>query len=109
MLAVFVNAITLVALSAWILYESWVRLMNPVPVDENAMPWVAGALVIRATGWMRIDPIPSVAIAVLVIWTAWDFRVVAHRVFEQFWTTRRSTTTAPATETVNRSGLRFGL
>jgi cobalt-zinc-cadmium efflux system protein len=114
-LAAFVNALTLVALSAWILYESWVRLMHPVGVDENVMLWVAagamvlnggimfglhaagdkdinirgafvhmlgdllgsaaivvGALVIRATGWFRIDAILSIAISVLVVWTAWD-------------------------------------
>ena len=33
---------------------------------------VAGALIIRATGWTRIDPILSVAISLLVVWTAWD-------------------------------------
>ena len=114
-LAAFVNALTLVILSVWILYESWVRIMNPVRVDESVMLWVAagamvlnggimfglhvtgekdinirgaflhmlgdllgsaaivvGALVIRATGWFRIDAILSVAISLLVVWTAWD-------------------------------------
>ncbi len=114
-LAAFVNALTLVLLSGWILYESWVRLLHPVPVDETSMLWVAagamalnggimlglhrtgekdinirgaflhmlgdllgsgaiviGALVIRATGWLRIDPLLSVAISILVVWTAWD-------------------------------------
>ncbi len=114
-LAAFVNALTLVLLSIWILYESWMRLLNPVPVDETTMLWVAsgamllnggimyglhrtgekdinirgaflhmlgdllgsaaivaGALVIRATGWLRIDPLLSVAISLLVVWTAWD-------------------------------------
>ena len=114
-LAAFVNALTLVLLSIWILYESWVRLLNPVPVDETTMLWVAagamllnggimlglhrtgekdinirgaflhmlgdllgsaaiviGALTIRATGWLRIDPLLSVAISLLVVWTAWD-------------------------------------
>jgi len=114
-LAAFLNALTLVILSAGILYESWVRLLHPVAVDETAMIWVAagamvlnggimlglhqtgekdinirgafihmlgdllgsaaivaGAIVIRATGWTRIDPILSVGIAVLVVWTAWD-------------------------------------
>jgi len=114
-LAAFVNALTLVLLSLWILYESWLRLLNPVPVDDDAMLWVAaaamllnggimlglhrtgekdinirgaflhfltdllgsaaiviGALVIRATGWLRIDPLLSVAISLLVVWTAWD-------------------------------------
>ena len=33
---------------------------------------VAGALVIRSTGWQQIDPILSIIIALLVIWTAWD-------------------------------------
>ncbi len=114
-LAAFVNALTLVILSVWILYESWVRLWHPVAVDETTMLWVAagamvmnggimlglhrtgekdinirgaflhmlgdllgsgaivvGALVIRATGWLRIDPLLSVAISILVVWTAWD-------------------------------------
>ena len=33
---------------------------------------IAGALVIRFTGWLRVDPILSIVIAVLIIWTAWD-------------------------------------
>ena len=113
-LAAFVNALTLVALSAWIFYESVVRLRNPVPVAENVMLWVAlggvilnggvmlalhgtrakdiniraayihmlgdlvgavgiiiGALVISATGWVRIDPLLSVLISALIVWTAW--------------------------------------
>ena len=114
-LAAFVNALTLIALSAWMLYESWVRLMNPVAVDEDLMIWVAGAamvlnggimfalhrtgendinirgaflhmlgdllgsaaivvgaLVIRSTGWFSVDPILSILISLLIIWTAWD-------------------------------------
>ena len=114
-LAAFVNALTLMVLSAWMLYESWVRLMNPMVVNERVMLWVAagglllnggimlglhvtgsddinlrgaflhmlgdllgaaaiviGALVMRATGWARIDPLLSIAISVLIVWTAWD-------------------------------------
>jgi cobalt-zinc-cadmium efflux system protein len=114
-LAAFVNALTIVALSAWMLYESWLRLMTPVAVNEFAMLWVAagalvlnggimwglhsssahdlnvrsafvhmmgdllgavaiilGALVMRFTGWVQIDPLLSIAIAVLIVWTAWD-------------------------------------
>ena len=114
-LAAFVNAITLSALSAWMFYESWVRLLHPVTVDENAMLWVAagamvlnggimfglhqtgdkdinirgaflhmlgdllgaagiviGALLIRFTGWSRVDPILSFLISGLVVWTALD-------------------------------------
>src|SRR5881296_2493172 len=41
-LAAFVNAITLVALSAWILYESILRFRQPEPVREDIMMAVAG-------------------------------------------------------------------
>lgn len=33
---------------------------------------VIGAIVIRNTGWQQIDPALSVAIGLLIIWTAWD-------------------------------------
>jgi cobalt-zinc-cadmium efflux system protein len=33
---------------------------------------IAGALAIRATGWQRIDPVLSIAIALLIIYSAWD-------------------------------------
>ena len=114
-LAAFLNALTLGALSIWIFYESVQRFRNPEPVQETimmviaglglllngAIMWslraaskndinvrsafmhmlgdalgslaiVAGAIVIRYTGWQRIDPALSVAIGVLIIWTAWD-------------------------------------
>jgi cobalt-zinc-cadmium efflux system protein len=114
-LAAFVNALTLVVLSAWILFEGTSRLRNPEPVAANVMLWVAvlglvlngsvmlalrqarhhdvnirgaflhmlgdalgsigiigGAIAIRYTGWQRIDPVLSILIALLIIWTAWD-------------------------------------
>ena len=114
-LAAFVNALVLVALSLWMLYESWDRLVHPVAVQEMVMLWVAGgaillnggvmlglhhtrqkdinirsaflhmlgdllgsaaivvgALIIRATGQSRVDPILSIGISALIIWTAWD-------------------------------------
>src|SRR2546425_2902911 len=40
-LAAFVNALTLVALSVWIFYEGIQRLMRPEPVQETIMLWVA--------------------------------------------------------------------
>jgi cobalt-zinc-cadmium efflux system protein len=40
-LAAFVNALTLVVLSCWILFESWNRLFHPVPVNDRVMLWVA--------------------------------------------------------------------
>jgi cobalt-zinc-cadmium efflux system protein len=47
-LAAFINALTLVLLSGWIVYESWLRLLHPVPVDDRAMLWVAlGAVVLN--------------------------------------------------------------
>lgn len=32
---------------------------------------VAGAIVIRYTGWDRVDPALSILIAILIVWTAW--------------------------------------
>ncbi len=114
-LAAFVNALTLVVLSAWIVYESIGRLRHPEHVEEGVMMAVAalallmnggimlslraaskddinvrsafihmlgdamgsvaimaGALIIRFTGWERADPILSIVIAGLIVWSAWD-------------------------------------
>lgn len=114
-LAALSNALTLLALSVWIFYESYHRLRNPEPVQENVMIVVAGlglllnggimwglrtarhtdinirsafahmlgdalgsiaivfgAFGIRATGWYQIDPLLSILIGLLVIYTAWD-------------------------------------
>jgi cobalt-zinc-cadmium efflux system protein len=113
-LAAFVNALTLMGLSVFILWESFLRFRQPEPVHEMTMlvvaasglvvnvgimlglarqrhdlniraafihmlgdalgsvAIVAGALVIRYTGWQWIDPLLSTLIALLIIWTAWD-------------------------------------
>ena len=114
-LSAFVNALTLVALSAWIFYESALRLRQPEVVHQDIMLAVAGlgllvnagimfalrgarhhdlnvrsafvhmlgdalgsiaimagALVIGYTGWVQIDPLLSIVIGVLIVWTAWD-------------------------------------
>jgi cobalt-zinc-cadmium efflux system protein len=114
-LSAFVNALTLIALAAFIFYESYQRLLDPQPVHETLMlvvaalalvmnggiMWglrtaqqhdinirsafvhmlgdllgaigiIAGALIIRFTGWQQIDPLLSILIGVLIIWTAWD-------------------------------------
>jgi len=114
-LSAFTNALTLIALSGWIFYESAIRLQHPEPVQENIMVVVAalgllvnagimlalrsasrndinirsafvhmlgdalgsiaiigGAIAIRFTGWVQLDPILSVLIGVLVVWSAWD-------------------------------------
>jgi len=33
---------------------------------------IAGALIMRYTGWIQVDPILSILIGVLIVWTAWD-------------------------------------
>jgi cobalt-zinc-cadmium efflux system protein len=33
---------------------------------------IAGALIIRYTGWARTDPLLSAIIGLLIVWTAWD-------------------------------------
>jgi cobalt-zinc-cadmium efflux system protein len=114
-LAAFVNAITLVALSVWMVYESILRLQRPETVDQTIMLAIAalallmnggimlslhaaskddinvrsafvhmlgdalgsvaimaGALIIRFTGFERVDPILSIVLACLIVWTAWD-------------------------------------
>ncbi len=114
-LSAFVNALTLLVLSAWIFYESIDRFRHPEPVQENIMMLVAGlglivnvaimlglraasrhdlnvrsafvhmlgdalgsiaiiagAVAIRYTGWVRLDPILSVLIGLLIVWSAWD-------------------------------------
>lgn len=114
-LAAFVNALTLLGLSGWVLYESVLRLRRPEPVHQWTMLVVAvlglilnagimwamgsarhhdinvrsafvhmlgdalgsiaiviGAIVIRYTGWVRVDPVLSMLIGILIVWTAWD-------------------------------------
>jgi cobalt-zinc-cadmium efflux system protein len=114
-LSAFVNALTLLALSGWIFYESALRLRQPRAVHEGIMMavaalglvvnggimWalrsasrhdlnvrgafvhmlgdalgslgiVAGAIVIRYTGWEQVDPALSMLIGILIVWTAWD-------------------------------------
>ena len=114
-LSAFVNALTLVALSVWILYESGVAAAHSRSGARNIMlvvaglglalnggimlalraasrndinirsafvhmlgdalgsvAIIAGAVVIRYTGWVQVDPILSIVIALLIVWTAWD-------------------------------------
>ncbi len=114
-LSAFVNALTLVGLSVWIVYEAVLRLRAPQVVHEIVMiavsglglvlnsaimlalraasrgdinvrgafvhmmgdalgsvAIIAGALVIRFTGWQQVDPILSILLALLIIFTAWD-------------------------------------
>jgi cobalt-zinc-cadmium efflux system protein len=49
-LAAFVNAIALLGLSVWILWESYQRLLNPQPVAENMMIIIAGLGIVLNVG-----------------------------------------------------------
>ena len=114
-LSAFVNALTLIALSAWIIYESVMRLRQPEAVQADIMiavaaiglvmnggimlalrsasrhdinirsafihmlgdalgcvAIVAGAVAIRLTGMVRLDPLLSILIAALIVWSAID-------------------------------------
>jgi cobalt-zinc-cadmium efflux system protein len=114
-LAAFVNALVLVALSLLIFWESYHRFLNPREVQDTIMLVVAGAglivnlvvmkalhthshynlnvrgaymhmlgdalssvgiiigaLLIRQTQALWIDPLLSVLIGALIIWSAWD-------------------------------------
>lgn len=113
-LAAFVNALSLIVLSAYLFYESYERLMTPQGVDEQVMIVTAtlgillnvgillglrkhgediniraasvhmlgdalgsvaiiiGAIAIHYTGWLSIDPILSILIGALIVWSAID-------------------------------------
>lgn len=113
-LAAFVNALMLVVLSVFLIWESYQRLLTPEPINDEAMWIVAtlglvvnlgiawglgghgndlnlraaflhqigdaascvgiiiGAFVIHYTGWVAIDPILSIVMSLVIIWTAWD-------------------------------------
>jgi len=51
-LAAFVNALTLLVLSAWIFYEGYNRLLHPVAVQERTMIAVAGLGILLNAGIM---------------------------------------------------------
>src|ERR1700730_5481326 len=51
-LAAFLNALTLVALSAWIFYESFQRFRHPAPVQESVMMLVAAVGLLMNGGIM---------------------------------------------------------
>jgi len=114
-IAAFLNASTLIVISMVIFWEAASRIMQPQPVNERIMIWVAaaalilngaimlalhrgqkgdlniraafihmlgdalgaiaiivGAVVMRSTGWSYIDPALSIALGLLIIYTAWD-------------------------------------
>jgi cobalt-zinc-cadmium efflux system protein len=38
----------------------------------SSLAIVAGALIIRYTGWLVIDPLLSILIGIAIVWTGWD-------------------------------------
>lgn len=114
-LCAFINALTLILVSLFIFWEAGRRLIQPEPVDEEWMGWVAmcaivvnggimlalrssqkgdlniraaflhmlgdllasvaivaGAVMIAYTGWVYLDPILSVIIAIFIVYSSWD-------------------------------------
>lgn len=47
---------------------AWVHMLGDA---LGSVGIIAGALVIRYTGWDRVDPLLSVLIGLLIVWTAW--------------------------------------
>lgn len=48
---------------------AWVHMFGDA---LGSVAIIIGAVAIRYTGWMWIDPVLSILIGVLIIWTAWD-------------------------------------
>jgi cobalt-zinc-cadmium efflux system protein len=48
---------------------AWIHMFGDM---LGSLGIIVGAIAIRFTGWTQIDPILSVAIGALIIWTAWD-------------------------------------
>lgn len=48
---------------------AWVHFLGDA---LGSVAIMAGAVIIQFTGWDRVDPILSICIAVLIIWSAWD-------------------------------------
>jgi cobalt-zinc-cadmium efflux system protein len=48
---------------------AWVHMLGDA---LGSLAIIGGAITIRFTGWERIDPILSIVIGALIVWTAWD-------------------------------------
>lgn len=48
---------------------AWIHMLGDA---LGSVAIIIGALVIRYTGWQKVDPILSILIGALVVWTAWD-------------------------------------
>ncbi|HTP88926.1 MAG TPA: cation diffusion facilitator family transporter [Bryobacteraceae bacterium] len=48
---------------------AWIHMAGDA---ASSIALIAGAAIIRFTGWQQLDPLLSVAIALMIVWTAWD-------------------------------------
>jgi cobalt-zinc-cadmium efflux system protein len=48
---------------------AWIHMAGDA---ASSVALIGGAIAIRVTGWQQLDPLLSVAIAALIVWTAWD-------------------------------------
>ena len=48
---------------------AWIHMVGDA---ASCVGIIVGAWVIRQTGWLAIDPLLSILIAVMIVWTAWD-------------------------------------
>ena len=48
---------------------AWIHMAGDA---ASSVALIGGAIAIRLTGWQQLDPLLSVAIAALIVWTAWD-------------------------------------
>ncbi len=48
---------------------AWIHMAGDA---ASSVALIGGAIAIRFTGWQQLDPLLSVAIAAMIVWTAWD-------------------------------------
>jgi cobalt-zinc-cadmium efflux system protein len=51
------------------LRAAWMHMVGDAASSAGI---IAGAIAIRYTGWLRVDPVLSILIGILIVWTAWD-------------------------------------
>jgi cobalt-zinc-cadmium efflux system protein len=51
------------------LRQAWLHMLGDA---ASCAAIIVGALIIRSTGWVPIDPALSILIAGMIVWTAWD-------------------------------------
>jgi len=51
------------------LRAAWIHMMGDA---ASCVGIIIGALIIHYTGWLKIDPILSIVISLVIVWTAWD-------------------------------------